>query len=138
MVFGVRSPVDFREEYFSAVLAAAHDFACLRINRPVAGKTPYDGRKTSYRLAGLTPSPDGIRTRWTTTSRFRKDAPPFIPAKRQCSVALRESDGLHTTRRSGIRGGVYIAEAGLRKHPDGMFPPRHSDRSPGKKCSRVR
>jgi hypothetical protein len=77
MVFGVRSPVDFREEYFSAVLAAAHDFACLRIDRPVAGKPSYDGRKTGYRLAGLTPSPGGIRTRWTTTSRFRKDAPPM-------------------------------------------------------------
>ena len=38
LVFGVRRPLDFREVYFSAVLAAAHDFACLRIARPVAGK----------------------------------------------------------------------------------------------------
>ena len=29
--------MDFRKVYFSAVLAAAHDFACLRIARPVAG-----------------------------------------------------------------------------------------------------
>jgi hypothetical protein len=72
------------------VLAAAHDFACLRVDRPVAGKPSCDGRKTGYRLAGLTPSPDGIRTRWTTTSLFGKDAPPFIPVIRHGSVALRK------------------------------------------------
>ena len=52
LVFGVRRPLDFREVYFSAVLAAAHDFACLRIARPVAGITSYGGRKTGYRPGG--------------------------------------------------------------------------------------
>ena len=71
IAFGDRGPLGSQnDKFFGAGPPPARALACLRIDHPVAGRKSLSNRKAGYRLAGLSPWPDGIRTRWMATSRF--------------------------------------------------------------------